>query len=297
VHVVAGVGADRRVRTVAVALVLALAGLALVHTAPARAAGLPIDARYAINGPDAVVHEVVTDRAGVALYEVWAPKDLGPAGARHPVVTWGNGSWAHPAEYQPLLRHLATWGFVVVAAETDQSGSGDEILAATRSVLARDTNPRSRFAGHIATDRVGAGGHSQGAGGTVRATLHSSGLISAVVLADIPNPLFTFPPQSKDFAVGELAVPVFFVAGVNDTFISSAALNRAFFDHVQGPAAMGMLRGADHNTVQHDAGGYRGYITAWFRYLLMDDPAAARAFTGASPELLANPAWQDQSIR
>jgi pimeloyl-ACP methyl ester carboxylesterase len=285
-------------RRAALAVALAAVGFVVVHPAATAATRPPVDARYAVNGPATGVHEVVVDRAtGAAVYEVFAPKDLGPPGTRHPIVTWGNGSFAHPVEYDALLRHLATWGFVVVAADTDQSGTGDEILAATRAVLSRDANPRSRFAGHLATDRVGAGGHSQGAGGAVRATVRSSGLISTVLLADLPNPLFTFPPDAKEFAVGKVTVPVFFLAGVNDTVISSAALNRAFFDHVPAPAAMGLLKDADHNTVQHDAAGYRGYITAWYRYRLMDDPVAARAFTGPHPELLTNPAWQDQALR
>jgi pimeloyl-ACP methyl ester carboxylesterase len=281
----------------AVAVVLAAAsGLALVRPLSVDAAP-PVDARYAINGTDVVVHEVVTDPAGAAVYEVFAPKDLGPVGTRHPVITWGNGSIAHPVDYAPLLRHLATWGFVVVAAETDQSGTGDEILAALRAVLARDTDPRSRYAGHLSTDRVGAGGHSQGAGGAVRATEESAGLISALLVADLPNPIFTFPPGSKAFDVRRLTVPVFFVAGANDIVISPADLNWRFFERVQGPAALGMLAGADHNTVQHDGAGYRGYITAWFRYRLMDDTVAGKAFTGRVPELMANPAWRTQAVK
>ena len=245
--------------------------LAIVALRPPGAAAGPrsIADRYAAPGPDSVViHEAVTDASGAVAYEVFAPKDLGPAGTRHAVITWGNGSYAHPSDYAALLHHLATWGFVVVAAETDQSGTGDEILAATRAVLARDTNPRSRFAGHLATTHVGAGGHSQGAGGTVRAVAHSGRLISAVLLADLPNTLFTFPPDTKQFSPSVLAVPAFFVAGEYDVIISNRPTNRAFYDSMRGPAAMALQRGADHNTVQHDGAGYRGDVTAWFRYLL-----------------------------
>jgi pimeloyl-ACP methyl ester carboxylesterase len=276
--------------------VLGLAGLALRPAAGT--AGLPIEARYAADRPTAVRHEVAHDRAGAPFYEVFAPEDLGPPGTLHAVITWGNGSFAHPSDYAPFLPHLATWGFVVVAAETDQSGSGEEILAATRDLLARQTNPRSRFRGHLDLAHVGAGGHSQGAGGVVRATVASHGLIRAVLLEDLPNPLFTFDARhAYDTRVAQLEVPTLFVAGAQDVVISDAATNVAFYDAVPGPAALALRRGADHNTVQHAAPGYAGALTAWFRYLLAGDTTAALVFTGPHPELLANPGFVAQRTK
>jgi pimeloyl-ACP methyl ester carboxylesterase len=246
----------------------------------------------------AVRHAYAHDRAGSILYEVFAPEDLGPPGTLHPVITWGNGSWARPADYAGILTHLATWGFVVVAAETDQSGTGDEILVATHDLLSRQTNPRSRFRDHLDLAHVGAAGHSQGSGGVVRATVDSEGLIRTAVLEDIPNPIFTFDEaKSYNTRVAQLPVPTFFVAGLDDVIISDAATNAAFYDAVHGPAAMALLRGADHNGVQHGARGYRGAITAWFRFLLAADPVAAKVFTGPHPELLADPTFVDQRLK
>jgi pimeloyl-ACP methyl ester carboxylesterase len=284
-------------RALRLAGVAVLAVAAVVLRSGAGTAAVPIEARYAADQPVAVRHEV-TYSGGRAVYEVFAPEDLGPPGTLHPVITWGNGTFGRPAVYAPFLSHLATWGFVVVASEAEESGSGEEILAATRDLLARQTNPRSRFYGHLDVGHVGAFGHSQGTGGVVRAASASPGLIGTLVLADIPNPLFTFDPaNSYDTRVGRLTIPTFFVAGVNDVLISDAATNVAFYDAVQGPAALALRKNADHNTVQHGAPGYRGALTAWFRYQLAGDPVAAGVFTGPHPELLANPAFVDQRVK
>jgi hypothetical protein len=87
------------------------------------------------------------------------------------------------------------------------------------------------------------------------------------------------------------------MSGEADTIISPPGAVARFYGQVPGPAAMGILRGADHNTVQIDGGGFRGYLTAWLRFQLADDPVAAGAFVGPSPELLTNPSWRDQRLK
>ena len=41
-----------------------------------------------------------------------------------------------------------------------------------------------------------------------------------------------------------------------------------------------------------------GYMTAWFRYTLMNDEEAGQAFSGDVPEILTNlDNWQDVQIK
>src|ERR1700761_849347 len=56
---------------------------------------------------------------------VFRPVEL-KAGA--PVILWGNGTGTQPMDYQALLHHLASYGFVVAAAITPNAGSGSEML-------------------------------------------------------------------------------------------------------------------------------------------------------------------------
>ena len=106
---------------------------AIASAAQDVASPTPVQDLYEAPGPYAVRHDIEPDPAEQSGYELFTPADLGPDGTRHPVITWGNGSFARPAEYAPTLRHLASWGFIVVAAGTDQAGTGQEMLAAVRT--------------------------------------------------------------------------------------------------------------------------------------------------------------------
>ena len=46
----------------------------------------------------------------------------------HPIISWGNGTGVSPSGYAWLLGHLASWGFVVIASESRNTGSGEEML-------------------------------------------------------------------------------------------------------------------------------------------------------------------------
>ncbi|WP_244180811.1 hypothetical protein [Amycolatopsis pretoriensis] len=59
----------------------------------------------------------------------------------------------------------------------------------------------------------------------------------------------------------------------------------------QVPAVYGELAGATHFTPAGDGGGFRGAITAWFRYWLAGDQQARGVFFGPGCTLCADPAW------
>lgn len=252
---------------------------------------------FAAAGPHGVVHEDVVDSFGDTPYELFAPKDLGAPGERHPIIAWGNGTIAHPVEYTGILSHLASWGFVVIASTSDQTGTGEEILASIHRAIRMGDEPTSRLYHHVDADRIGVAGHSQGAGGSVRAATSPDNPIDTVITVELPNKLFTIPPDTKAHDESRLRVPVLFFGGSDDGFISSPETNRAFYDSVPGSAAMAVLTGADHNVIQHSAGRFPGYLTAWMRYQLVDDAFAAGAFTGPHPELLTAPGWTNQALK
>ena len=51
----------------------------------------------------------------------YRPSTLGQNGVTHPVILWGNGTGSSPSTYAGLLRHLASHGFIVVAANTSNA--------------------------------------------------------------------------------------------------------------------------------------------------------------------------------
>ncbi|MDT0309380.1 hypothetical protein RM780_20800 [Streptomyces sp. DSM 44917] len=256
---------------------------------PGQATG-SVEQRFIARGPHSPA--TVTAEDGVRVYR---PARLGANGLRHPVLTWGNGSWATPDYYGRLLEHLAGWGFVVAAAEETFTGTGEEILAAARHVLALNDDPRSDLHNRLDPRRVAAAGHSQGAGGAVNATVNGRGLITALATVALPDEFWIWVPEHR-ISPQSVRVPTFLIGGSTDYVMAPPQTQRRYYDRVAGPAALGILTGADHDEVADDGGRYRGYLTAWLRYQLLSDSRAATAFTGPA-ELLTNPAWRDQATK
>lgn len=273
------------------------AAVAAVLPSPVAAAyePFPVEATYAVRGPHEVATDTIADADG-RTYELLFPADLS-VGAPHPIVTWGNGSAAVPSQYAGLLHQLASWGMVVIASTTTEAGTGDEMLAGARHLVATAADPASSFHGVLDTEHIAAAGHSQGAGGAVRAATASAGLITTTVTVALPNRIWVTPFTRKEFEPRLLTGPALFLAGGQDQVISGSSTNREFFDEVPGAAAVAVLTAADHNTIQGTGGALLGYLTAWMRYQLFGDVVAAGAFAGDDPEIARNPAWQDQATK
>ncbi|MEV4749282.1 alpha/beta hydrolase [Streptosporangium sp. NPDC049248] len=284
-----GMSRRRMLRVAAVGLLSA--GL-VSRTTQAVAAGT-IESHYAVRGPWAVTASDAGDASGT--YRLHHPADLGAGGFRHPIVTWGNGSHATPALYPGVLDQLASWGFAVIASTDTTTGTGTEMLAAAQYLVARNADPASPFHQRLDATRVGAAGHSQGAGGTVNAANLSAGLVTTAVPIALPAQLWV--GAGDRFQVSQLACPVLFLSGSNDWLISPASALRGYYDQVPGAAAMALLKGAGHNDIQGTGGGFLGYLTAWLMYRLQDDDYARGAFAGSAPEFTANTAWQNQAAK
>ncbi|EME20982.1 poly(ethylene terephthalate) hydrolase family protein [Rhodococcus triatomae] len=189
----------------------------------------PVGERYAATG----IHAVTS--VSVPGYQLFHPADIATGNDRHPVVTFGNGSYATYEQYEALLRHLASWGFVVVVADSSVTGDGTEILAAARYVLAQNGNPESVFHDRIDVEHVAAVGHSQGAGGSINASTDSDGLITSTAVLDLPDPWWASRPVDV-IDVARLTGPVFYLTGAEDP-VSTAVPQAAYHAVSPVPAA------------------------------------------------------------
>ena len=257
-------------RTLLLALALT-AGLVGAPSASASTVG------WAAPGP----FPVTVESLGPA-HTVYRPATLGANGQRHPVIVWGNGTFAVPAVYESLLRHLASHGFVVAAANTINAGTGREMLAGAEILLRENEIPTSVYHHTIDPNHIGATGHSQGGGGAIAAG------------AD-PRITTTVPiepgPQGRETA---LSGPMFILGGERDTIaIPPLIIIPRYQRATQIPAVYGELGGASHFTPIGDGGGFRGAITAWFRFWLMNDERARTEFFGPDCGLCTDAAWSD----
>ena len=274
-------------------VVAALVVGALSGTSTAAAGGEPVHARYHADGSWDVVVDVVTYPSGQTGV-IYRPLPVGDE--RFPILVWGNGSDATPEVHYPkLLRSVASHGFVITATDHQQVGTGEPLLESLDFVQSLAGDPDSDLHGHVATDSVGIFGHSQGAGGSTKAASVSDE-IDAVALLALPARVFAFEAEKK-FDTANVSAPTLLLAGTLDIPISPTPVNQDHYARLTGPAAMAMITGAEHLEFTSDGGISRGYIVAWFAYLLRGDVDAASAFVGADPELFRHPAFESQAAK
>jgi hypothetical protein len=249
----------------------------------------PIESTYGSPGRWQVERSTVVDGAGHS-YVLHLPSNLGANGFKHPIVTWGNGSLVPESAYAAVLDHLASWGFVVVATTSTWTGKGDEILAAAEYLTEQAAQPTSVFYHRLATGRVGALGHSQGAYGALNAASRSQCPITTVVPINLPDPFWLSPEQAADLT--GVRQPVFFVGASGDGLSTPGGL-LSYLHRIPGSSVIGFRVGASHDTILGPSDGYLGYVTAWLMYRLEGDRFAARAFEGPHAEIRNNPGWLD----
>lgn len=298
--------------------------------APAVAAPASIEAEFAQPGPWDVAKQEgagCCDASGHE-FDLWYPADLGADGGTHPIITWGNGTLAVPQQYDYLLTHLASWGFVVVAAHNTNTDSGQEMLQGVDYLRAQNADPSSIFHQRLDTGNIGAMGHSQGAVGALNAATDSGGAIKTAIPIELPGQfLCTLNTPKLDPAMTTCADPtrlttgsVLYING-SDSFISPSSqplpVDQIGVQSVQGyfeatpdsvDKAMATLIGPNHNDIQGQPGctpdnpgciigvqGFLGLLTAWNMGELQGDAHARSAFTEGTGQFYSYPTWINQA--
>jgi hypothetical protein len=258
----------------------------LVVTACGGGTRYPVGAAYTLRGPYATSTGVVTSRSGKALYDLFYPKRYAALGFKSPIITWGNGTGGIPRHFSTLLRHLASYGFTVIASTSGQTGSGVAIAAGARYLVTQNTTSGSVFYRRLNVHRIAAMGTSQGWSRSLPITLERTGPSTAL-----------------------LTQPTFFIGthGPFDAIIAPPWVERMFYNSVTVHAALGIIlnsdgKRADHISIENTAyggnpGGELGYATAWLEYELRGNRTAATAFTGTHPELVSNTNWPGSAVK
>lgn len=231
------------------------------------------------------------------------PTELGKGGVLHPVITWGNGTGTMPNTYSFLLTHLASHGFVIIASNNTNVGSGKEMLMGVDWVLSENQNASSPLYQKIDAAHIGATGHSQGGMGTLAAAKDPR----IVACAPIEG-AFGFSGGFGGAGSG-LHGPVLALAGGMDTTVKADGVT-AYYDGVNDvPAALGVLLAASHTSWIMDGftagfggftgggggaamqGGFVKAVTAWMRLFLMQDESMRPLFSGSGCAYCTDPLW------
>ena len=160
-----------------------------------------------------------------------------------PAVAFGHG-WLQPsARYLGLFRHLASWGFVVAAPDTQRGPLGSARLFAADLRTALDVCVGVRLGdGDISVDqaRLGLAGHSTGAGAAVLAAADDTRVHAVATMA---------ASQVKPFATdaaARCAMPSLHLAGAGDMVAPPVGHARLIAANWGGDAQLRVLPKVDH---------------------------------------------------
>lgn len=221
-------------------------------------------------------------------YTVFHPSELAPGGVRNPIVSWGNGGATTPVDY-PLLPHLASHGFVVVASNNPLVG-GPQVRAGIDWILAQNDAAASPFYQKLDVNQVGGVGYSNGGLATLAAADHPA--LDTVVIISGGN----VNQSLRNTNMPKLRTPIAYLCTAD---AASRGNCEADFRVAQVPAFFGVMNGSGHVDVTTFLGLGRPVILerlnastlAWLRWQLMGDQSLRSTFLGSSCGLCTDPNW------
>jgi hypothetical protein len=225
-------------------------------------------------------------------FNVYRPANLADSGYCHPILIWANGYRDNPeqkapdcivdsganrwcGQYGPMVNHLASHGFVVVASLSTATGQpyGDNedtlpTIVGLDWILEQAEDPTSPYYHRLDTANIGQLGHSFG------------GMSTCMSAAE---------PRYKALATicgtRELTgvhTPMLFFCGGKDETVKCPGVKETFASVTDQPAFFLNELNADHGSwVYQGTGGVSlSAAAAWFRTYLMGDTESRKFFYG-----------------
>jgi hypothetical protein len=219
-----------------------------------------------------------------ALYSVYHPANW-EAGKKYPIVTWGNGTCAMPEGYGALLRYIASYGYVVFAANSRQVSdltiTPKPMVRALDFAFAANDDANSPYYQKLDTSKVAALGHSQGGAATI-ATADDKRVNAAIIFNGGSS-------ASKPFLSISGDRDITFIAGADSNALKAgvnAAPKAAYLWYKMIPMT-GMYDG--HLTLMLQPERVGEPSVQFLNLLLNKDAAAKEWFVGASCKLCNRP--------
>ncbi|MBQ6735373.1 MAG: alpha/beta hydrolase [Lachnospiraceae bacterium] len=274
-----------------------------------------IEKKYASMGSSGVSGiEFESDNAQIGRFVIHYPTELEKETGKFPVVLWANGTGSKSDTYTSFLTHLSSWGFIVVSNDDENTRTGESLNAGIDLLIEENENSDSVLYGKIDLDNIGIGGHSQGGPAVFNmATVQPhADMIKTVYAVSATSPYHTRVFQDGwEYDISKVNVSTLLTAGTQTFDAGTATSADQESDEkagiMQGICPLWSLEenfgllpdvnkvyvrktNVDHGDshLQFDA-----YMTAWFRFCLMNDEDAGTAFFGEAPELSTNDHYQD----
>jgi predicted dienelactone hydrolase len=206
-------------------------------------------------GPFAAAWQTVTvSRPGGGTFQasVFYPGEaakenapFAPAAAPAPGITFGHGFVQPVTRYTSTLQHLATWGFVVIASQSESGlfPSHANFAADMRHCLTwleEQNAGAGTFSGRIAVARFGASGHSMGGGCSILAAAADARIRAVAPLAAANT------SPSAITASQSLQVPVSYICGTSDTIVPTGSHSAPMYAGAPAPKLLPSIQGGWH---------------------------------------------------
>ena len=258
--------------------------------------------------------EFKSDNSQIGRFVIYYPTELESETKKYPVVLWANGTGSKSDTYTSFLKHLASWGFIVVSNDDENTRTGESLNVGIDLLIKENANSDSILYQKIDLDNVGIGGHSQGGPAVFNmATVQPhADMIKTVYAVSATSSYHTKVfGDGWEYDISKVTVPTFLTAGTQTFDAGTATAADQESDEkagiMQGICPLwsleenfGQLPGVDKVYVRKrnvDHGDshlqFDAYMTAWFRYYLTNDEQAGKAFFGENPELSTNENYQD----
>jgi dienelactone hydrolase len=222
-------------------------------------------------------------------FNVYRPSDVATSGYCHPILIWANGYRDNPeqnppdcvvdsganrwcGQYSPVIKHLASHGFVVVAPLSTATAEGNPLptIAGLDWILEQAEDSSSPYYHHLDTANIGQLGHSYGAMSTCMSAAEPRYKALAAICGTR--------------ALTGVHTPMLFFCGGKDTTVDCEGVKSTFLTVKDQPAFFLEQLNADHGSWVYDGPGgvSLSAAAAWFRVHLMNDTANRKYFYGPS---------------
>jgi hypothetical protein len=227
-------------------------------------------------------------------FNIYRPSTLESSGYCHPILVWSNGHTDNPEEnkpdcvvdsaankwcgqYLPVMQHLASHGFVVIASLSTTTSKSDPTTGLLPSIvglewlLAQAEDSKSAYYHRLDTAHIGAFGHSEG------------GMATCMMAKD--RRFSAISTVSGTSTISTIYMPaVFFCGGKETNFdppMCDSNLKVANTISTQ-PSMLIDALDEDHGSWAYDgaSGVAISGFAAWFRLHLMGDTAQRKRFYG-----------------
>jgi dienelactone hydrolase len=281
-----------------------ICALALVMPAQAATRALDEPGPYAVGVIEESIARIGTAETFIAriYYPAATPggqgADLHLSGAPYPAIAFGHALWSPVTHYSSTLRHLASWGFIVIAPRTYESGSmdndrfTDDLRDSLTWLTTQNDDAGSRFYQGVDASRFGVAGHSMGGGASILATRRDKRIIAAVGLAPANT-----SPASAITAMESITRPMRLLAASLDSMTPPSTTQIPMYQHGNAPRQLVMIEGGGHcgfyDEPYPDCGTAgtlpratmlqlsRQLLTEWFMLYLRGDTALSLSAWGA----------------